>query len=241
MQSKSILRKLINFNRHYSEVRDGFLKIWDFLSPGEFSSLYRMVRPYTIIGNSRLRGLYYAVKRVVEKGVPGDIVECGTARGGSAALMGLTLKALGADRTLWVLDNFAGLPPPTLNDPDFEVAQHRTGHCRGDFEEVRSFFYQLGILDRCRMIKGLFQETLPLFDVKTISLLHLDVDWYESTKVCLEYLYDRVSPYGIIQIDDYGHWGGSRRAVDEFFRQRSIQTSFASLDYAGRQLVKPST
>jgi len=70
-------------------------------------------------------------------------------------------------------------------------------------------------------------------------VLHLDGDWYESVRVCLEYLYDRVTPGGVIQIDDYGHWEGARRAVDEFISNRGIRAPLRQLDYTGRQLIKP--
>lgn len=68
---------------------------------------------------------------------------------------------------------------------------------------------------------------------------HLDCDWYESVKVCLDHLYDRVSPGGLIQIDDYGHWKGARKAVNEFFLRRSIEVRLRRLDYSGRQMIKP--
>src|SRR4051812_37509057 len=93
-------------------------KVYDLVSPSEFSKCYRQVRDLTMCSNARLRGLHSAVKRVVAENIPGDIVECGTARGGSIALMGLTLKQLGAEeRTLWGFDTFEGLPPPTADDP----------------------------------------------------------------------------------------------------------------------------
>jgi hypothetical protein len=80
-------------------------KLYDLVSPSEFSRLYRQVRDLTMVSNARLRGLHRAVAHVVEANIPGDVVECGTARGGSAALMGLTLKRLGVtDRRLWVFD-----------------------------------------------------------------------------------------------------------------------------------------
>ncbi len=66
----------------------------------------------------------------------GDIVACGTAHGGCAALMGLALDKLGSDRTLWIFDAVNGLPAPTLDDPDFEMAEKFTGECRGGIEDV---------------------------------------------------------------------------------------------------------
>jgi Macrocin-O-methyltransferase (TylF) len=222
-----------------SQAWDILLRVHDQLSLGEFSRMYRMVRPYTVVGNARLRGLYRAVREVVARGIPGDLVECGTARGGSAALMGLTVKRLCASRILWVFDTFEGLPAPTADDPDRNVAELYTGTLRGDLAEVTALLERLEILPHAKLVKGLFQETVPGCEVETIAVLHLDGDWYESVKVCLDHLYDRVSPGGIIQIDDYGHWEGARKAVDEFLRRRTIQASLRYLDYTGRQMVKP--
>ena len=70
---------------------------------------------------------------------------------------------------------------------------------------MRELFERFQILDEAQMVKGLFQDTLPHSEIQHIALLHLDGDWYDSTRVCLEQLYDKVSPGGVIQIDDYGH------------------------------------
>ncbi len=189
--------------------------------------------------NARLRALHRAVKYVVAQTIPGDVVECGTARGGSAALMGLTLKQLGAsERTLWVFDTFEGLPPPTADDPDFEIAKLHTGTCLGTIEEVTASFQRLAILDRTKFIKGLFQDTLCATNVGNIAVLHIDGDWYGSVKACLENLYDKVAEGGVIQIDDYGFWKGARKAVDEFFASRSIISELKRVDYSGRQFIK---
>jgi len=210
-----------------------------FLLPGEFARLHRVVRPYTMCSSARLRGLYRAVRYVVARNIPGDVVECGTARGGSAALMGLTLKKLGADRVLWVFDTFEGLPPPTKADPDYEIAKQHIGSCRGELQEVKSLFGRCNILAQSRLIKGLFQATIPASSIENIAVLHIDADWYESVKICLEHLYGRVSPGGVIQIDDYGHWAGARKAVDEFLHRRELTVCLRHLDYTGRQFIKP--
>jgi predicted O-methyltransferase YrrM len=240
MSGKEIWQRWANIPWLFSQARDVLLDARNLLSKEEFAQLYRKVRPYTVCGNARLRGLYSAVQYVVAQNIPGDLVECGTARGGSAALMGLTLKRLDANRRLWVFDTFEGLPPPTEADPDYETAKLYTGRYRVNTNEVQTLFEQLGILSQCRLIKGLFQETLPTCGLEKISVLHLDGDWYESLKVCLNQLYDRVSPGGVIHIDDYGHWKGARKAVDEFLRQRSINVHLRWLDYTGRQFIKPS-
>jgi len=222
-----------------TQARDLLFDAHDSFSRTEFSRLYRSVRPYSMSGNARLRGLYWAIQHVVSHDVPGDIVECGTARGGSAALMGLTLKELRARRLLWVFDTFEGLPAPSKRDPDLDVANLYTGSCVGTFDEVQELFEKLGILRDTHLIKGLFQTTVPKSEVGPIAVLHLDGDWYDSVRVCLDHLYDRVSSGGVIQIDDYGHWEGARAAVDDFMNKRAIHARLRRLDYTGRQMIKP--
>ncbi len=238
------LKELVLRARDPEWVADTALRFvaysWDRVSPSEFSSLYRRVRTRTMCSNARLRGLYRGVRNVVKNEIRGDIVECGTALGGSAALMALTLRQLGVRRTLWVFDTFEGLPAPTPEDPDFEVANLFAGSCVGTLDEVQSLFVQLRVRDQVQFVKGLFQDTLPAVDISQIALLHIDGDWYESVKACLDNLYDRVSPGGIIQFDDYGYWKGARKAVDEFLDARGIRAPLKKLDYSGRILVKPN-
>lgn len=239
MKPSEIGRRLGSLDWITSQARQVWLHARDSVSGSEFATLYRIVRPYTMSANARLHGLYRAVRHVVEGGIPGDVVECGTARGGSAALMGLTLERLRAPRTLWVFDTFEGIPPPTADDPDEAIARLYTGQFRGEQSEVEALFARLGILARSRLVKGLFQDTVATAPVRQIAVLHLDGDWYESVKVCLDHLYDRVSPGGVVQIDDYGHWEGARKAVDEFMRDRRITAPLQYLDYTGRQFYKP--
>ncbi len=213
--------------------------VWGRFSPSTFAGLYRKIRSHTMCSNARLRALFRGVKYVVQNNVAGDLVECGCARGGSAALMGLTLRHMGAHRPLWVFDTFEGLPAPTSNDPDFEIADLFTGTCLGDISEVRDLFERLGVAEGVHLIRGLFQDTLPIAEIQKIALLHIDGDWYESVKTCLENLYDRVTPGGVIQFDDYGYWQGARKAVDEFFECRAIRADLRRIDYSGRSFVKP--
>ena len=87
-------------------------------------------------------------------------------------------------------------------------------------------------------MQGRFEETLPQTKVGPIALLHIDGDWYSSVKACLDNLYDRVSPGGIIQLDDYGFWQGAEKATDEFLSKRNLPRELIKLDYSGRQLWK---
>lgn len=222
------------------DLRNSALELRDRMLPGEFARLHRQVADYSMMSHARLRGIYEGVCEVIRRGVPGDLVECGTARGGCAALMGLTCRQRGQPRDLWIFDTFEGLPPPSEGDPDYALAKTREGTCRGEYDEVRGLLERLRVLDGAHLVKGLFQNTVPGAAVRQIALLHLDGDWYDSTRVCLDHLYDKVSPGGVIQVDDYGHWAGARKALHEFFDERGIKAELRYLDYTGRQFIKPA-
>lgn len=189
---------------------------------------------------ARLKALYDAVGAVASNGVQGDIVECGTARGGSLAMLALSNQkfAFQPRRSIWSFDTFDGIPAPTKNDPDYEKAKRYTGEFKGSIEEVSSLIRTLGAFDSVRLVKGLFQDTLPSSPIARIAVLHLDGDWYESTRCALENFYDRVTPGGIIQIDDYGYWAGAKKATDEFFANRGVGLRLLNIDWVARQIRK---
>lgn len=238
MKAREIPRRLGSPVWIYSQARDVVLRIRYGAAATDFARAYRAVRPFSMAGPARLRALHDAVADVIAREVPGDVVECGTAHGGSAALMGLALARARAPRTLWAFDTFEGIPPATEADPDFAIARLYTGDFRGEQAEVEALLARLGVLERTRLVKGLFQDTVPVAPIGAIAVLHLDGDWYESVKVCLDHLYDRVSPGGVIQIDDYGHWEGARKAVDEFLARHRLTPRLRWIDYTGRQWIK---
>ncbi|HRP90418.1 MAG TPA: TylF/MycF/NovP-related O-methyltransferase [Edaphocola sp.] len=71
-----------------------------------------------------------------------------------------------------------------------------------------------------------------------IALLRLDTDWYESTKHELQHLYPLLTQNGVLIIDDYGHWQGCRKAVDEYFAEHNIKLLMNRIDYTGRMMIK---
>jgi len=238
------IKELLYRMRDPELVADTFVRSaaegWHLISRSEFSRLYRRVRAYTMCSPARLKALHQGVEYVVRNRVDGDFVECGCARGGSAALIALSLRQMGERRRLWLFDTFEGLPAPTASDPDFEIAELFTGSCLGQLDEVRELFQRQGLTDEVQFVKGLFEDTLPSSAIERIALLHIDGDWYESVRVCLETLYDKVVPGGIIQLDDYGYWKGARKAVDEFLAKRAMGGTLERVDYSGRSLRKPN-
>jgi O-methyltransferase len=86
--------------------------------------------------------------------------------------------------------------------------------------------------------QGKVELTIPAAAPDQIALLRLDTDWYESTRHELEHLYPRLSPGGILIIDDYGHWSGARKATDEYIEKYAPSLFLARIDYTGRIAVK---
>jgi hypothetical protein len=203
-----------------------------------FPEPYRTVMPYTMLGIERLRTLRRFAEQIDQEQIPGDVVECGTCNGGSAAIMAQVAATSPLDRYVYLFDSFEGLPP--AGEEDGELAREYTGLCCGAMGRVREVLQSLQVpLERVTLVKGWFDQTLPQAGVGRIALLHLDTDWYESLRVCLENLYDRVEPGGFVVIDDYGYWEGCRRAWHDFEQARSLKVTLTPIDHTAVYFRKP--
>ena len=89
-----------------------------------------------------------------------------------------------------------------------------------------------------RFVPGRVEETIPEAAPERIAVLRLDTDWYESTRHELEHLFPRLAVGGVLIIDDYGHWQGARRAVDEYLAASGARLLLSRIDYTGRMAVK---
>ncbi|MDX2243334.1 MAG: TylF/MycF/NovP-related O-methyltransferase [Leptolyngbyaceae cyanobacterium bins.302] len=199
------------------------------------------VRPFTLLSQERLFSLYSLTKQICFDDIPGEFVECGTYRGGAAALMAVVIQRYSLrPRKLYACDTFTGMPDPTEADRHDGVPANLTGFGAGTLQApVQEYLYQicqiLGVSDIVIPIPGLFADTLPVLQlqIRAIALLHADGDWYESTMDIFTHLYDRVTAAGLIQIDDYGHWEGCRQAVHEFERSQNAAFPLRAIDYTG--------
>lgn len=209
------------------------------------------VRPRTMTDPAKLHALVEATRHVVRHRVPGEIVECGVWRGGSMQAVALAL--LGADepgRQLHLFDTFEGMPPPTEHD-----VRSRDGEAAEDLlathdKDTRVWAYadladvQQGMAETgypAHLIHyhpGRVEETVPAQAPQRIALLRLDTDWYESTRHELEHLYDRLSPGGLLVLDDYGDWEGARKATEEWLDKTGVPLFLAPMG-SGRIAVKP--
>jgi O-methyltransferase len=219
----------------------------------EFLALYKQCREYTMTSWERLYALYKSVQYTVENGIPGAFVECGVWRGGSMKLVAHVLHFLGdTKRTLFLYDTFEGMtePDPAV-DVDFsgnaaandwrQVQRRGVKWAYAPVEEVHKIIATSGYpMNMVKFVKGRVEETIPGTIPVSIALLRLDTDWYSSTKHEMEHLYPKLSSQGILILDDYGHYQGARRAVDEYLSKLDKKPLLQRVDYSCRLAVKPT-
>jgi O-methyltransferase len=213
----------------------------------EFFPLWEQVEPFTMTSIERGYSLYTAVEYLVRSGIGGDFIECGVWKGGSCMLMALTLlKNRTSDRTLFLFDTFSGMTTPS----EFDLIAHNRRPVAEKWDSFSS--WAAGVAEvkqnltvtgyppaQLQFVQGDVAETLCEHAPPKAALIRLDTDWYESTKIELELLYPRLVPGGVIIIDDYGHFTGARKAVDEYFETAVHPVLFHRVDYTGRTAVKP--
>jgi O-methyltransferase len=225
--------------------------------PTDFSpadrELVEFVWPYTMTSPERILGLANAIRWVQASGIAGDVVECGAWRGGSMmAVAKVLMDQAVTDRDLYLFDTFTGMTAPTAEDRDIngrpaaarfaELADgdQTSRWCRAAMATVRTNLARTGYpSDRIHLVPGMVEKTIPAAAPATIALLRLDTDWYASTRHELIHLWPRLVSGGICIIDDYGHWQGSRQAVDEYLAEKDLQVLMHRLDYTARLIVKP--
>ena len=225
----------------------------------EWGDLHRLqsllrVLPNTMVSVRRLINAYECVRTIEEENLAGAIVECGVCSGGCIGLMALASRRYGDKaRKFHLFDSFQGLPQPSLHDADV-VDAFRSAHpgvepddggdprqlvpidvcVGGSAEEVELFLFDRLHLDPRQIImhRGWFQETVPAAKeaMGRVAILRLDGDLYESTRVCLEHLYDLVIEGGFVIIDDYGTFEGCRNAVEEFFSAHNLAPDLIDID-----------
>jgi hypothetical protein len=216
----------------------------------EAKDIIRAVKPYTMTSPERLNAFILATRHVVKHNIPGDIVECGVWRGGSMQACAKTLLSVEAtDRDLYLFDTFEGMTPPTAEDlrrdgksaEELLAAQGRDRPiwAVATLEDVQTGFESVPYpKERVHYVQGKVEETIPEQAPEQISILRLDTDWYASTKHELDHLYSRLVSGGVLLIDDYGYWQGSRQAVDEFLETTGEQLLLLRMD-EGRIAIKP--
>lgn len=189
---------------------------------------------HTLLRNSR----YFSSKFDLIANLQGDVVECGVGFGHTLLIICSLNQQEGARRQVWAFDSFEGFPEPTVEDAS--VRNPKKGEWKvittSDLDDI--LFRRCGLpaaaKESLRVTKGYFENTLPSSKVEKIALLHLDVDIYGSYKTCLNELYHKVVPGGVILFDEYKQkdtqkvWPGAAKAIDEFFADKSEAIEYDS-------------
>jgi hypothetical protein len=231
----------------------------------EAMALVPVVRPFTMIPLPRLITLHQQVRYCDTAGIPGAFVECGVWKGGSVGMMALSnLRHGAARRDLHLFDAFTEICEPDEKVDGARAVQEvrawtkQEGGTEGRLKPLTGIYDAFGgpgtLAENQRLLEeaigydkarihyhqGWFQDTLPTdaAAIGPIALLRLDGDWYASTKVCLEHLYDQVVSGGVIIVDDYGTYEGCRKAVDEFLGARGVKAYLGHVDADCRYWIK---
>ena len=178
--------------------------------------------------------------------LPGNVIECGVALGGSGILLATLLE----DREFHGYDVFGRIPAPSTNDPPEAherysvIASGESAGLGGEtyygyvddlFNKVMGSFSDFGVAvgGRVQLHRGLLEATLN--PQSAISLAHIDCDWYESVALCLRRIAPHLVPGALIIIDDYFDYGGARRATDEHV---ASTTELAVFRDAGHRVLR---
>ena len=229
----------------------------DFVGINEFElNSLEIASKYSMTGFERMFFLIKAIKQIEIDNVEGDFVECGVWRGGNLILFQKMIEKLNLrNKKIIAYDTYSGMSQPGQSDLNInnEKAEdiinklEKKGvdpekniiFAKCELENVKKNFQtNTRENDNLICIKGKVEDTLKIKKnlPNKISLLRLDTDWYESTKIELEVLFPLLSRNGIMIIDDYGYWKGSKKAVDEYFKDKNI--NLFKIDFTSRYLFK---
>jgi hypothetical protein len=206
--------------------------------------IWNTVQPYTYLGKKRIANNIQCINEILDKGIQGDIIEIGVYKGGSIMSMLLALNQRSAIRPVRLYDTFSGMTAPL----DCDVEAHSEKHyndCIEQNPEIKCIadleFVQKNVSMIPYPVESLHYHVGDIMKTTTfpsqIALLRLDTDFYDSTKFELEHFYPLVSHGGIIVVDDYGHWKGARKAVDEFIANKP-HIKLIPIDYTGVYFYK---
>lgn len=217
------------------------------LKPQEKELVYKLRnRGLTYLSEKKLVNIINTCNEINETNLSGIFIEAGCALGGTSILIS-KLKTL--KRPFYIYDVFGMIPPPTKEDTQDVHKRYKTivegksaglkgnkyyGYEENLYKIVQSNLSDFGIdckKESVVLIKGLVQDTMKINE--PVAFAHIDVDWYEPVKTCLEQIFPNLVVGGSLILDDYYDWGGCRKATDEYFKnfagQFSMDDSYGSV------------
>jgi len=212
-------------------------------------SVKNLCRPFTALSPERLQNNIDMMTHVNTFGIAGDIVEIGVYKGGSmlAFLKAHENTAISFKRTFHLYDTFSGMTPPTEADVDLNgftanhlMQQNSDVKCISNLDEVQANISNNTKIQPIHIHYHVGDIMQNKVYPDKIAILRLDTDWYESTAFELANFYDKVVPGGAVIIDDYGHWMGCKRAVDEFLTKHP-EIEMKRIDYTGVYWLKTTS
>lgn len=187
----------------------------------------------TMIPVEGMDNIEYILKEVKQNKIEGDFVETGVWRGGASIYARAVMNELGMIGNVYACDSFEGLPKPDhIKYPSDEGDGHyQIENLKVSLETVIENFKKYDLLDNVKFVKGWFKDTMPELkkEIKSISVLRLDGDMYESTINVLDNLYDLVAVGGYVIVDDYCI-KGCRDAINYFMKMRNIESPLIRID-----------
>ena len=172
----------------------------------EFRRIYQEITPYTLASPDRCHILVSCARQALA--IPGDFIECGVYRGGTAMLLQRVIEG-SRDRKLLLFDTFEGMPENRAAGDSYQPGEMSDT----SYEDV------VTRLEKALVFKGFIPQTFAGVADRRFAFAHVDVDIYQSIKDSCEFIYPRLNPGGWMVFDDYGFpsCAGGKRAVDEFF------------------------
>jgi len=254
---KKFIKRFLNiFSYDIKKLQSLNLLLFNSENENNFEKYFQICSKESLnVSKERFASLYQAINYIIKNNIDGDFVECGVFMGGSAMMMSYAMGEFDKDdilkKKIWLYDTYQGMANASIFDKNIlnqnaitELSSNKKKENKKDIWAYSSLSYvkinmkKTNIkFEKVKFIEGLVEDTLLKDRPTKISLLRLDTDFYESTKIELEKLFPLLEIGGILIIDDYGHWKGCKKAVDEYFENKK-NIFFQQIDYSGLIGVK---
>ena len=245
---KKIIIKFFNILGYELKKKNNFNDRWgNFIAElnDDRKKQIKYFQEITLASELNLWSIYQSLKYIKNENVKGDIVECGVYNGNTLAFIGEIVDELELKKRIWGYDTFDGFIKSSFTDYDIDFktgkkVNYVPSNIYYSLDEVKKNIIKNNKtnFEKYALIKGDILETLNIKDnlPNKISFLRLDTDIYKTTLKQLEILYEKLTPGGILHIDDYGICPGVKTAVDNFFSNKNIWLH--RVDIACRYIIK---